>query len=567
MSDARSALTAVEVAGELRRRRGRFGKGRRLVCLDPAPTVDRVLDYLAAMDAGHVVLLASSESLASLAATWNPDTIVDDAGVAIRRSVPAQAMHPDLALLLSTSGSTGSPRLVRLSYRNLIANASSIATYLELGPDDVGITSLPLHYCYGLSVLHSHLAAGAAVHLTEASVVDPCFWREVDRRGVTNLAGVPHTFELIERAGIERLTARSLRLVTQAGGRMDPGRVRDLAAFGERCGWELVVMYGQTEATARMAWLPPSMRSRHPDAVGVAVPGGDFEIRDVATDRPVPAGETGRVVYRGPNVMLGYATGHDDLLRGSELDELVTGDLGVIDADGVLRIVGREARFAKLFGLRIDLDRVERRLAADGRRVLVASDDARLAVVVEAAGPDHRCEPASTDEVRCAIADDVVAMTGLPNRVVEVGVVSELPRLPSGKPDAQAAITLVAEGRAGDASADGDSADGGVAVVFRSALGVGDVDRGDTFVSLGGDSLSYVEVSVRLEERLGDLPADWHLTTVAELDRVARDRAGAGRRTGETRRRRWARTDTTVVLRAAAIMLVVSSHMRWHYVP
>ncbi len=278
--------------------------------------------------------LLAGAHVAGLAAAWEADAIVgvDDDGLRIehRPGVPSRQLHPDLALLLSTSGSTGAPKLVRLSHANLLSNARAIAGYLALTPADRGITSLPLHYCYGLSVLHSHLVAGAGVVMTSASVVDPCFAAAMGDGRVTNLAGVPHSFELLERAGPDVVHVPSLRFVTQAGGRMRAERVR---AWAERCRqWDAAffVMYGQTEATARMAYLPPALATEHPQAIGRAIPGGHLELRPVDG---APAG-VGELVYRGPNVMLGYATDQSELALGATVDELATGDMARYDADG-----------------------------------------------------------------------------------------------------------------------------------------------------------------------------------------------------------------------------------------
>ena len=318
------------------------------------PHLEDVVTYLACLAVGRPVLLTDpARSTDELEARFGP-----------RPGAPAP--HPDLALLMSTSGSTGSPRLVRLSAGAVQANAEAIADYLGLSPGDVGVTALPLHYCYGLSVLHSHLAVGAAVVLTETSVVDPCFWAAVDRHGVTSVAGVPHSFEMLEVSGAAaRLAAGqhpSVRVLTQAGGRMAPATVRSWAERGERGGFDLVVMYGQTEATARMAYLPPHLAAERPDCVGVPVPGGDLRLEPVAGQ---PEG-VGELVYSGPNVMMGYAETREDLARGHDLTELRTGDLGRQDADGLWRVVGRRSRFAKVLGLRVDLDQVESGLAAEG---------------------------------------------------------------------------------------------------------------------------------------------------------------------------------------------------------
>jgi acyl-CoA synthetase (AMP-forming)/AMP-acid ligase II len=523
---------------------------RSVVVLHGDPSLHHVVTYLALLDAGHVPLLAA-DHIGRFVAAWSPDAVIRTrpAGIDVERfdrpDRERHELHPDLALLMSTSGSTGNPKLVRLSYDNLLANARSIVEYLRLDPSDRGITSLPLHYCYGLSVLHSHLLAGAGVVLTTASVVDPCFRAAMLDHGVTNVAGVPHSYDLVERAGAERLAVPSLRFLTVAGGRMAPAHV---ALWAERAaGWgaDFFVMYGQTEATARMAYLPPDLARRHPDSIGVAIPGGELRI-------DAPDGATGELVYRGPNVMLGYATEASDLALGATLTELRTGDLAQRDAaTGLFRIVGRSARFVKPFGLRIDLDQLQRDLAGDlaSDQVLVAGDDHRLAVA--APGADA-----------AAVLDRVAARTRLPRAVVAVDTASPIPYTASGKPDYAAvlAATVVGDGATPGATVDEPVTD--VAAVFASVLGR-QPDADDTFVSLGGDSLAYVECSIRLEQALGHLPADWHLVPVAALDAQRRTTVAAPRSWW----RGWARLDSTVLLRAFGICLIVATHMRVTYYP
>jgi acyl-CoA synthetase (AMP-forming)/AMP-acid ligase II len=535
-------LTRADVATRARRTVAELDlPPRSLVVLSITNTLDAVATYLGLLDAGHVPLLAGAHEDA-LAGAWDADAVVRTAdGLAVerRRVASSRALHPDLALLLSTSGSTGAPKLVRLSHDNVISNAAAIGDYLGLGPADRGITSLPLHYCYGLSVLHSHLLAGAAVVLTTASVVDPCFGAAMRAGGVTNVAGVPHTFELLERAGPELVHTPSLRFMTQAGGRMRPDRVREWAARCERWGAELFVMYGQTEATARMAYLPPDLVADHPDAVGRPIPGGELELRPVAGQ---PDG-VGELVYRGPNVMLGYATQQDDLALGATLDELATGDLARYDETAdVYTIVGRRSRFVKPFGLRIDLDAVEAALASAGYEAVVTGDDERVVVGAPGAAP-------------AAVVDHVARLAGLPAGAVHIDT-DEVPRTTNGKVDYDALRRRAATAAGAATAPPSATAVASVADVYATVLGRDDVAPDSTFVSLGGDSLSYVECSVRLEERLGRLPADWHLRSVAELD------AGSG-----ARRRRLARLDTTALLRALGVGAIVSTHMFLWYFP
>jgi hypothetical protein len=427
---------------------------------------------------------------------------------------------------------------VRLSTGNVDANAAAIGEYLRIGAGDRAVTTLPMHYCYGLSVINSHLRAGASVVLTDLSVVDRCFWDLLRTTGATSFAGVPHTFDLLDRVGFDAMSVPSLRYVTQAGGRMHPDKVRRYAELGRRRGWDLVVMYGQTEATARMAYLPPALARSHPHAIGVPIPGGAFSIEAPDADG------VGELVYRGDNVMLGYASSPADLALGATIDALRTGDLARQAPGGLYEIVGRRSRFIKPYGLRVDLDRLERLLADGGVTAVCTGDDQQLVAAVES--------PEAVPVVQRLVAEQL----GLPRSNATVICVDELPRLPNGKPDharvRQLAARVAAAPVAGEATPATGDACSLVRAVYRDVLGVDPCDD-DNFVSLGGDSLSYVEMSVRLEAALGTLPRDWHVMPIVDLAPARRPR------------RFLARADTSAVLRATAIVLVVGTHVGlWH---
>ena len=606
-SDAPALRTASAVVtyGELRRRISERRQAlqlpdRSIVVVVATSTTEFVVTYLALLAEGHVPLLAGPQH-ERLVECWRPAAVIDTGGAGWtidRRPTAATGAageqspvpHPDLGLLLSTSGTSGGPKLVRLSNANLVENASSIVDYLGLGPDDVAITTLPLNYCFGLSVLHSHLLAGASIVLTDASVVDPGFVPLLEQHGVTNIAGVPHTFELLERSAAASVLVPSLRFLAQAGGRMAPDRVR---AWLDRCeahNASLFVMYGQTEATARMAYVPPSRLREHPSTIGVPIPGGDLEVRvtdDGGTDRPAADGEVGELVYRGPNVMMGYAEQPIDLAAGAMLTELRTGDLGRRLENGLFEVVGRRSRFVKPFGLRIDLDDLERRIAADeasglSDAVLVTGDDGGVVVGAVTEGV-----AGEVDLFRAAGAARLLTLTArltsLPPSMIDVVVLDRIPRSDRGKIDRatvlRASRTPAAATAAGSAGTHGapqmrslqaarraSPAKGAaprpsgpaalpdansvasVRALYCKMLGVSDVGPNDTFVTLGGDSLSYVECSIRLEDLLGELPADWHLRPVGSF--------------GAPVERTWSKSvDTTVVLRAVAILTVVTGHM------
>ncbi len=534
-----TVLTFVELADRIDELVEVLGGARRLVLLRGGNSVDAVVAYLAALRAGHPVILtpAARPGRPDPWLTAHDPDIVVDADVAglqvdVRRTTSTHDLHPDLALLLTTSGSTGSPRLVRLSRINLTSNAAAIAAYLDLSAADRGALNLPLHYCYGLSVLNSHLAAGAGVVVTDLSVVDACFWDLMERHAVTGLAGVPHTFDLLDASGFADRELTRLRYVTQAGGKLAPERVTQYLRLGQRRGWDFFVMYGATEATARMAYLPPALAERHPSAIGVAIPGGQVRL-DPVDDVPDPS--IGELVYSGPNVMMGYASSAADLARGHELDELRTGDLGRLLPGGLLEVVGRRSRFAKVFGLRLDLDEIERHLHAAGMPAACAEVDGSLVVVVERRRHMARAR------------DAVAELCDLPLWVVHA-VREDIPTTESGKTDHRAVATIASEvaeqapRRAGGASADD------LCELYAGLLGRDGVTPADSFVGLGADSLSYVELSVRLGERLDRLPRDWHLRSIAELS------------CGTREPRRGTSIDPSVLLRALAIVLIIATH-------
>ena len=216
-----------------------LGGPRRLVLLETRNDLATLVHYLAAMAGSHAVLpVDARRDHTAILQTYEPDVVIDANG--IHRGGGRHRLHDDLALLLSTSGSTGSPKLVRLSHRNLVSNAAAIAEYLDIRETDRAATTLPMSYCYGLSVIHSHLLRGASLILTDRSVVDDEFWELFRRHRGTAFAGVPYTFELLERIGAQALDLPHLRYITQAGGRMPPERCAAIRRPGQATGLGLV---------------------------------------------------------------------------------------------------------------------------------------------------------------------------------------------------------------------------------------------------------------------------------------------------------------------------------------
>lgn len=379
--------------------------------------VDSVVALLGALAAGVPVALFDARldelRAGALIERYQPETIVGRAAAA---GGGGAAPHPELALLLTTSGATGSPKLVRLTRAALLANARAIALGLALTAGEVAPTSLPLHYAYGLSVVTSHLAAGATVLLTDDALTSDDFWAACRAHGATSLAGVPYSYQVLRRLDLDRVAPPSLRTLTQAGGKLATALVDRFAALARARHGGLYVMYGQTEATARMAIATPEDLVERPGTVGKPIAGGRVSIED------------GEIVFHGPSVMMGYAHARADLARGDELHGVLrTGDLGHLDDDGYLYVTGRAKRIAKVYGLRLNLDELE---AALGPRVeplalAVIGDDERLTVLVE-----HGDDAALIEVKRVLLAH-----TGLHASGVVVITTAALPRLASGKID------------------------------------------------------------------------------------------------------------------------------------
>lgn len=341
-------------------------------------------------------------------------------------------LHPDLALLMPTSGSTGDPKLVRLSYRNLQANAAAIAAYLPMKPTDVATTNLPLNYSYGLSILNSHLLVGAQLVVSEGNVLDRGYWDLVRAKSVTSISGVPFIYAMLQKLRFERLDLPSLRFMTQAGGHMAPETTRYFVDLCRLKGIDFFTMYGQTEATARIAYVPPARALDKLGSVGVAIPGGRVEIA------PAPAAEpgsgAGELVYYGENVSMGYASGREDLARGDDnRGRLCTGDLACIDDEGFITIVGRLRRFAKIYGHNVNLDQVERILKTAGVDAMVTARDDRLSIHVLAGHED-------------GVAEFLRDRLTVPPTSVQVSSIEAFPVLPNGKRDYQAISALLSKG-------------------------------------------------------------------------------------------------------------------------
>lgn len=334
------------------------------------------------------------------------------------------ALNDDLALLVTTSGSTGSPKLVRQSYANIRANTESIIEYLQIDESERPITSLPMHYIFGLSVLNTHLYVGASIVLTRKGVMEKDFWKQLKEFEVTSFSGVPYHYDMLNRLLFFRMELPALRTLTQAGGKLSPELHKKFAEYAVAKDKKFYVMYGATEATARMGYLPSDLALEKYGCMGRAIPGGEFYLIDSDGGKISEPNVAGELIYRGENVTLGYALKGSDLCKGDERNgELATGDIAVCDNDGFYTIVGRRKRFIKLYGNRINLDEIEHMLKAHFSELECAcagQDDALFIF----ATPPH-----DTKEIIHFLAQK----TGVNSRAFIVQKIQEIPKNESGK--------------------------------------------------------------------------------------------------------------------------------------
>lgn len=333
-------------------------------------------------------------------------------------------LNEDLALLLTTSGSTGSPKLVRQSYKNIEANTKSIVEYLQLNETERAITTLPMNYTYGISIINTHLWVGASIILTEKGLMQKEFWQQMKDFEATSFAGVPYTYEMLDKLRFFRMNLPSLRYMTQAGGKLSPELHHKFAQWAKDCGKKFIVMYGQTEATARMSYLPAEKSLEKYGSMGIAIPNGKFSLIDVNGEEIITPETVGELVYEGANVTLGYAECGLDLAKSDERHgKLITGDMAKFDADGFYYIVGRKKRFLKIYGNRVNLDETERLIKSAFKDLECACTGVDDSMII------YTTNPIENDNIMAF----VTSKTGINKAAFKIRNIDEIPKNEAGK--------------------------------------------------------------------------------------------------------------------------------------
>lgn len=414
---------------------------RSLIFILSENKIGSLLGYIASLSYRIVPLIVSSKTERGLLNSlrdmykpqymWVPDEMAEELGyemvfsawdyTLVKTGFPAVPLYEDLSLLLPTSGSTGSPKLVRHSYRNIEANADNVRRLFGLTEDEKAMAILPMHYTMGLSVIASHLLAGATLLLSGRSLLDKGFWTML--KEATSFTGVPYSYDILTKMRFTRMELPNLKIITQGGGKLTPEMWQTLAQYAHDKGKKFIATYGQSECTARMAYLPAEMALTKTCSIGLAEPGGQLSIVDAEGNETFEGEAIGEMVYRGENVTLGYATCQDDLLKGDENHGVMhTGDLARRDEDGCYYIVGRLKRFLKIFGLRIGLDEVEQMIKTQFKTdCYCKGNDEKLIVLITDAS------------LKDTIPSFVEEKTHLFHKNIEVQLVESILRNEAGK--------------------------------------------------------------------------------------------------------------------------------------
>lgn len=365
---------------------------------------------------------------------WMPENMVEESGyekvynykgfVLCKTGKKAPAMHPELSMLMTTSGTTGSPKLVRHKYGNIESNAKNVAKVFGWTAEEKGIIDLPMQYTMGLNVINSHLYAGATVLLIEANLMSPKYWSFIKEQKGSNFTGVPFSYEILNRLRFWKMDLPHLTTMAEGGGKLSDTLFKTIADYAVEKGKRFFATFGTTETSARLAFLPPSVAATHIGSIGHAIPEGKLILVDENGNEINEADVEGELRYEGPNVTMGYGTCVEDLAKGDEFcGRYETGDLAKKDADGFFYIVGRKKRFLKLFGLRVSLDQSEKIISENfgGIECACTGDDNQMLIYIT--------QEDLKEEVKKLISEK----TGLMAKSFDVRVINEIPRFESGK--------------------------------------------------------------------------------------------------------------------------------------
>lgn len=406
-------------------------------------TVGSMVGYLSFVERGVVPLMLSSkidnELLESLLETYTPaylwvpteevekfhfKALYSNLGYTLLETEnELYPINDKLQLLMTTSGSTGSPKLVRYKKGNLEANAKNVAIVFGWSSVERPVCDLGMQYTMGLNVINTHLYVGATVLLTTYNLFSGDFWDYIRAEKATNFTGVPFSYDIFARLHFDMMDLPYLTTLAEGGGKLTDKQFIWLAEYAQKNNKRFIASFGTTETSARMAVLPPEYAITKTGSIGRAIPEGELFLID--TDGKVLE-ETlaeGELCYKGPNVTMGYGTCRDDLMKGDEWNGVYhTGDLARRDEDGCYYVTGRLSRFLKLLSYRVSLDQCERLIQE------------QFGIQCACTGTDQRMDIYITDSEKVKDVQDFVCnKTGLFKNLFKVFVIEKIPRNDSGK--------------------------------------------------------------------------------------------------------------------------------------
>ena len=439
-SDKGEEMTYEQLQNDANKIKNSLNQGRLAFCLC-SNTIASIVGYVAFVQGKVATVLLDAEKdqelLENLRRVYHPNYVwapigkvkgeemCEYKGYALYKCSDIEIpINPNLSLLLTTSGSTGSPKLVRLTQKNLRSNADSIAEYLNITSTERPVTSLPMYYSFGMSVINSHFVKGATLLLTDKNVFQKDFWEFLKQEHATSIAGVPYTYEMLKRLRFFKMDLPDLKTMIQAGGKLNAAIAKEYIEFSMENGKVFIVMYGQTEASPRMSYLPFTKAQEKYASIGIAIPRGRFSIRDEKDNEINSPDIDGELIYMGDNVCMGYAECTEDLAKGDENHGILyTGDIARKDKDGFYYITGRMKRFVKVWGNRINLDAIEQMTKPIIEDCACIGSDDHVQIFIT--------DGSKKDEVQEYLAEKMK----LNYRAFTVKVVPDIPKKVSGKVD------------------------------------------------------------------------------------------------------------------------------------
>jgi long-chain acyl-CoA synthetase len=291
-------------------------------------------------------------------------------------------IHQKLALLLTTSGTMGTAKFVKLSYENLKKNTDSIIKYLNLNNKSKSITSLPYSYSYMLSVINTHLESGGSIHVTNESIIQKNFWSDFKKHKIDSFNGVPYSYEILLKFNLNKLFKNlKIKYFTQAGGKLDIEKLKEIIMFSKKVKAKFFTMYGQTEASPRISYLSPKFALKKIGSIGKSLKNTKMLIINNRNKEIKKSFTKGEIAFQGKNIFIGYSKNYNDLIIEEKIPLLKTGDLGYFDNENFFYVTGRKNKIGKIFGVRIDLEELEIKLQQLKYTVYCLIDDNKLFIL------------------------------------------------------------------------------------------------------------------------------------------------------------------------------------------